>query len=268
LHRNHSYALRTALDQHANDDAKNPEDHVTANCVSQQGKRPHGRENAAPAIMQARALGIAAVAVCACATATREPQPVIGARLGSTHVVHGPPETAPDQAAPEIPTIESEAESLARAVEDLEDHRGETRHTRIIVALRALGDAVALLTQAAPDDVRAIRRAADALARAPEDTHMSAELVRLALDGALHALNTIRPPLVEGDASRFDATLDNLATTIGAIDPDIALLHERPTVIEALRFASDAVTIIVGGRLTQQAAARDRARTGQHPESD
>ena len=182
-------------------------------------------------------LALALGAATACASEPRV-RPRQGLPLGMTHVPASERPTNPREAPPALTQLATTVEGLDAGADDL-------GHRRLIVALRELTDALAVIVPHRAADIDAVRRAANELENSPRLSSMHTDQTLYGLRAALAALLGATP-IDPADALTYRATVEALATELDAIDPDRPLLRQHDAIVEGFRTATRSLYVLVG----------------------
>jgi hypothetical protein len=204
---------------------------------------------------------LAAVVIAACVTAPEPaPPPQIGPGIGTTHAceTHNiqPPELSAPTPRP-VPT--DQAQRLLTAVAELDVPSNRPERMRIVEALRALADALDVVSPDRPNELLELRKTTDQIERGEPRTASEAELVQLALDAAAHALAAMQPGGAV-DRPRLNEAIVDLAHATGALEPQRTLREQRTRVHGALRASVRAVFAATGA--PEPALAQIRSPSG------
>ena len=163
--------------------------------------------------------------------------------LGTTHTAPAgtlPPDTQP----PDLSEPPPEVRALTAAVQALgaEGHRD---HANILAALRALEDALVVVTH--PDaDIRArMHYTIDLLESSPPTSQLHAEYVRTTLELAATAAGNSRPWHTR-DFARYRGAIETFVQLVSQLDPERPLLEQHERVRAALQGAVKALHAAVG----------------------
>lgn len=144
------------------------------------------------------------------------------------------------------PTVEGqvELERLAAATRTLHDVNTIDHH-EIVVALRALADALAVTMPQRPDLVTSIRSKADLLERSPTTSLEHADLVRIALDAA-RTIVAQGEPHNRWQLGPYARAVTAFTEAETAIDPDRPLLEQHAQVVTAFDGAVSVLELAAG----------------------
>jgi hypothetical protein len=207
---------------------------------------------AAPRIRGARTIATVVLAGVACTQPQPPLQPVqpalsertsltsLGSEVHDTRSKTGPADTVPPRPA-EPPAELVELAAATRALEDSNslDHHG------IVVALRALADALALVAPKRTDLVSSIRSTADRLERSPKSSLEHADLVRIALDAA-RTIVAQGEPYSRWQMGPYARAVTAFTEAESSIDPDRPLAEQHAQVVTAFDGAVSVVELAAG----------------------
>jgi hypothetical protein len=150
-----------------------------------------------------------------------------------------PPDTKP----PEVTEVPPELRKLALATQQLQLHRDHD-HAEIVAALRALAEALPLVTKDR-EQIHAIDEAADKLETSPDSASVHADQVRVALDDAL-VLLAHAEPRSRWRIDEYARAVTAFTDTVDQIETDVGLLQQHEHVEAAFVAAVRAFEIAVG----------------------
>ncbi len=187
---------------------------------------------------------LVAILLTSGACGSRPPPPPTGPALGTSHdTTHrAPPPVVREPAAATsvVGRPSPEARNLLAATRALDTTEPRLDHERVVRALRALADVLAIV---APDQGPETARVRDAVARlAGSDPHAvtHSAFVRTALDSATTALTRMLPS-PRADLARYQGALAELRNDTVKVSTDRPLLDQYTEVRAALRAATRAV---------------------------
>lgn len=207
---------------------------------------------AAPRIRGARTTAIVVLAGAACARPQPPLQPVqpplsertslgsLGSERHETRSKSGAADTIPPGPA-EPP---AELVELAAASGALHDGNSIDHH-EIVVALRALADALALVAPKRTDLVTSIRSTADQLESSPTSSLEHADLVRIALDAA-RTIFARGEPHSRWQMGPYARAVTAFTEAETSIDPDRPLLEQHAQVVTAFDGAVSVLELAAG----------------------
>ena len=147
-----------------------------------------------------------------------------------------------------------EAQRLVEAIAQLASSTGNLDHALVVSTFRLLADSLAIVAPMQALDIEEVRHAADELRAAKWTPRTHADLTRMGLVSALHALFSAQP-FYGYDDERYRHAVTVFATALASIDPDASLSGQTEQVMVALRDAVDAVYVAVGAHSPFDAVA-------------
>lgn len=192
---------------------------------------------------------IAALAGFACSQP--RPQPVqlamderttigtLGSERHDTRSGTGPPDTIPRTREPPAELV-----TLAAASRALHDENSLDHH-RIVAAVRALADSLAVVAPRRIDLVTSIRSTADRLEASPKTSLEHADLVRIALDSA-RTIFAQGEPYSRWQMGPYARAVTAFTEAVTSIDPDRPLLEQHAQVVAAFDAAVSVVELAAG----------------------
>lgn len=177
-------------------------------------------------MMRLVAIGLTGTPLCAASRrnhAVRTSSPHLGpfAMSRSGNVSSGY-DSAADRGVP------TELTALARAADALH-LKNERDHGAIVLALRRLADALALVAERGGPQAAAIRDAADSLASSAPQSLLHENYLRQALGYASETLARSEPRRFPVASREYGEAITALTDASMAIDPDVPLLHYSST---------------------------------------
>jgi hypothetical protein len=164
----------------------------------------------------------------------------LGSAVHDTRSAAGLPDTAPPTTTPPP----AELVSLAEATRAL--HDGDSLdHHRVVAALRALADALALVAPPRADLVASVRSDADRLASSPESSLGHADLLRIALD-ATRTIFAQGQPHSRWQLGPYARAVTAFTEAATSVDPDRPLLEQHAQVVAAFDAAVSVLELAVG----------------------
>jgi hypothetical protein len=185
------------------------------------------------------------VAACARERPPTEPQ-TLGMTCQSTSVA------GDRHRAPIAPPYE--AQRLVEVIAQLAISTGNLDHALVVSTFRLLADTLAIVAPMQVLDIEEVRHAAEELRAAKWTPRTRADLTRMGLVSALHALFSTQP-FYGYDDERYRHAITVLATALASIDPNASLNGQAERVMVALRDVVGAVYVAVGARSPFDAVA-------------
>ena len=182
--------------------------------------------------------------VCACASRSPPPEAPIFGGLGyeehATVAATRPPDAIASKPAEPPPTL-AQLDAATRALDEAESRD----HARVVTALRALADALALVAPERMDLVASVRANADKLERSPEGALGHADLVRIALDDARNVF-AHGSPHSRWQIGPYARAVSAYTDAVTSIDPNRPLLEQHDQVVTAFEDAVSALELAAG----------------------